>query len=291
MVMFNPTAVVASAFGDYLAELYQQYFWGRNPEYAAYIGGAARLVLERLGNSDALYHNAEHTMMVTLVGQQIMRGRLVSESINPEDWLHFTLALLVHDVGFARGVCSGDRDGRVVINLDGDTTVPPRGASDAFLAPYHVDRGIIYARERFGPSRIVDEERIVAAIDFTRFPIPGRQPYEDTKGEPALVRAADLIGQMGDPFYHRKISGLYHEFAELGMAEKMGYSSPIDLVERYPEFFWTQVEPYIGEALRYLELTIEGKQWVAQLYNHIYQVNHRASFIGPFPGPPDENAN
>lgn len=282
--MFNPTSVVASAFGDYLSELYLQHFSDRKMEYASFIGGAARLVLERLGNSDALYHNAEHTMMVTLVGQQIMRGRLISEALQPEDWVHYTVALLIHDIGYVRGICKGDRDGQVVINAAGETVTPPRGASDAIMAPYHVDRGMIYARERFAASSYIDEERIARAIDFTRFPVPKDPAYADTETEPALVRAADLIGQMGDPFYHRKINGLYQEFAETGVAEKLGYSSPMDLVEKYPEFFWSQVQPYIGAGLRYLEQTIEGKQWVAQLYNHLFQVECRTSYLGPFPG-------
>ena len=51
--------------------------------------------------------NAEHTMMVTLVGQQIMRGRLMSEAVQPEDWLHYTIALLVHDIGYVRCVIEG----------------------------------------------------------------------------------------------------------------------------------------------------------------------------------------
>lgn len=283
--MFNPTAIVSAAFGDYLAALYIQHFSGRKPEYAAFLGGAARLVLERLGNSDALYHNAEHTMMVTLVGQQILRGRLLSEALQPEDWIHYTIALLVHDVGYARGACKGDLGGTVVINAAGDTITPPRGASDAFLAPYHIDRGMLYARERFAESELIDEERIVRAIDFTRFPVPDEQQGAPLDSEPALVRAADLIGQMADPFYHRKINRLFHEFVETGKAQELGYNTPMDLVERYPEFFWSQVQPYIGSALRYLEQTIDGKQWVAQLYNHIFQVEHRTSYLGPFPGP------
>ena len=283
--MFNPTAIVTSAFGDYLSNLYMEHFSARKPEYAAFLGGAARLVLERLGNSNALYHNAEHTMMVTLVGQQILRGRLLSQALQPEDWIHYTIALLVHDVGYARGACSADKPDEVVINMAGETIKPPRGTSDAFLAPYHVDRGIIYVRERFSDSDLIDEERIVAAMEYTRFPVPESQRNAPTDTEPALVRAADLIGQMGDPFYHRKINGLYHEFVETGLAGKLGYHSPMDLVEQYPEFFWSQVQPYIGPALRYLEQTVEGKQWVAQLYNHIFQVQHRTSYLGPFPGP------
>ena len=283
--MFNPTSVVAAAFGDYLSELYSQYFYARKQQYAAFLGGAARLVLERLGNSDALYHNAEHTMMVTLVGQQVLRGRLLSEALKPEDWVHYTLALLVHDIGYVRGACKGDCGRSVVINDKCDTVTPPRGASDAFLAPYHIERGIIYVRERFSDSALIDEERLVRAIEYTRFPVPKAKAYHDTATEPALVRAADLIGQLGDPFYHRKIGGLFQEFVETGMAQQLGYNSPTDLVEHYPEFFWSQVQPYIGTAQRYLEQTIEGKQWVAQLYNHIFQVEHRRSSLGPFPGP------
>ena len=81
--VLNPISIMADRLGDYLSELYLQYFSHRNPEYATYMGGAARLVLERIGNSNALYHNIEHTLMVTLVGQQIIRGRLLSESLTP----------------------------------------------------------------------------------------------------------------------------------------------------------------------------------------------------------------
>ncbi len=282
--MFNPTAVTADAFGDHLAETYLVYFAGRAPEHAAYIKGAARLVLERLGNSDALYHNAEHTMMVTLVGQQILRGRLLTEALGPEDWLHFILALLVHDIGYSRGACPGDKATEFVIDLDGNTVTPPRGASDAYLTPYHVDRGILYIRQRFGPTQTIDEERIVRAVDYTRFPVPDDPYYHDTNGEPALLRAADLIGQMADPFYHRKITALYYEFQETGTAAKLGYTNPMDLMEKYPDFFWSQVQPLIQPALEVLELTMEGKQWVAQLYNQVHQVERSTAVLGPFPG-------
>ena len=89
---------------------------------------------------------------------------------------------------------------------------------------------------------------------------------------------------MADPFYHRKIGALYQEFAETGMAEKLGYESAVDLMEKFPDFFWSQVQPLIGPALVHLEQTMEGKQWVAQLYNHIFQVDYRTSMLGPFTG-------
>ena len=95
-----------------------------------------------------------------------------------------------------------------------------------------------------------------------------------TNTEAGLVRAGDLIGQLGDPFYPRKLNALYYEFVEIGVHEKLGYSSPADMVDHYPQFYWNKVERYIGDALRYLGMTVEGKQWTATLYSHIFAIEH-----------------
>jgi hypothetical protein len=279
--VFNPRLAIAASFGEHLAENYTQHFAGREPEYAAYIRGGAALILQRISNSTALYHDAEHTMMVTLVGQEIIRGRLMAEALRPADWLHYIFALLVHDIGFVRGVCRGDGGSRVVVSEEGETVTLPEGASDAVLAPYHVDRAKIYIRERFAGSAYIDVERLQAAVEYTRFPVPRDPAYQATDTEPALVRAADLIGQLGDPFYLRKIRALWHEFEETGAARRLGYASALDVERRYPEFFWTEVRPVIGPALDFLDQTVEGKQWIAQLFNQVFQVDHRALLETP----------
>ena len=47
--MLSPISIMADRLGDYISDLYLQYFAHRSPEYAAYMGGAARLVLETDG--------------------------------------------------------------------------------------------------------------------------------------------------------------------------------------------------------------------------------------------------
>jgi len=178
-----------------------------------------------------------------------------------------------------------------VIDAAGNTVTPPRGASDAFLMPYHVERGKIFVRERFAPVPFVDEDRIVAAIELTRFPVPDDEDHAATDTEAGLVRAGDLIGQLGDPLYPRKLNALYHEFAETGVNERLGYTSPADMVDRYPQFYWSKVERYIGDALRYLEMTMEGKQWVATLYSHIFEIEHHRRRMGPQAGPPQQQSD
>jgi hypothetical protein len=282
--VLNPTSLLADALGRNLAENYRRSFGDQEPHIAAALDEAARLIIERIANSDALYHDVQHTTLVTLCVQDILRGRRIEQVVTPSDWVHTVLAALTHDLGYVRGVCPGDAAEHFVVDAAGNTVKPPRGASDAYLTPYHVERGKIAVRDRFAAVPYIDEERVAAAIELTRFPVPDDEDHAATRTEAGLVRAADLIGQLGDPLYLRKLNALYHEFAETGVNEKLGYSSPADLVDQYPLFYWSKIERYIGDALRYLEMTMEGKQWIATLYSHIFAIEHNRRHMGPQPG-------
>ncbi|WP_119270581.1 metal-dependent phosphohydrolase [Taklimakanibacter deserti] len=279
--MLNPATIFAEAFADHLASLYDRAYGRREPRFANTIREGASLIFERLSLSDALYHDAEHTALVTLVGQDILRGRRFKMDVSPEDWLHFTIATLAHDIGYVRGICSGDKEGAYVINERGEVFSPPAGASDASLAPYHIDRSKIAVRERFALHPIIDADRIARAIELTRFPVPEDSDHRETDTEAGLVRAADLIGQLADPFYPRKLNALFHEFEEIGCNERLGYGTPADIADKYPLFFWTKVEPFVLDALNYLALTVGGRQWIANLYCNVFEMEHKIRKMGP----------
>ena len=48
-------------------------------------------------------------------------------------------------------------------------------------------------------------------------------------------------------------------------------------------FYFNVVVPYIGEAIRYLNVTQEGKQWIANLYAHVHKVEHYLVDLGTVP--------
>ena len=147
-----------------------------------------------------------------------------------------------------------------------------------------MERGKIFAKERFGDiSKVIDSERIIANLELTRFPVPDSADHKDTTGFPGLVRAADLIGQLSDPSYMKKVNSLFHEFVETGTAEKLGYRTPADLAEGYPDFFWTSVYPYVKDAIKYLQLTRNGKQHVSNLFGHVFAAEHNEHQLGPQP--------
>ncbi len=84
------------------------------------------------------------------------------------------------------------------------------------------------------------------------------------------MRAADLIGQLGDPSYLRKAFALFCEFREIGLDQKLGYTSAADVIERYPDFFWKSISPHIGLAMRYLSVTVDGRSWIARLDSNVF---------------------
>jgi len=171
-----------------------------------------------------------------------------------------------------------------VVDPAGNTISLPRGASDAFLGPWHVERSKIAVRERFGDHPFIDSDRICGVIELTRFPVPLEEDYAQTDTEAGLLRAADLIGQLADPFYSRKLNALFYELAEIGCTSRLGYATPADVADQYPRFFWSKVEPFIGDALGYLELTVDGRQWIANLYSNVFEMEHGRRSMGPHNG-------
>jgi len=198
------TALAAKKLGKFLAKDFRRVFGSAHDDMAERLGSFACSTIECLARSDALYHNFEHTLQVTLVGRDILEGMTVSQRIEPTDYSHLIVACLLHDIGYVRGVLSGDTETEFVVDGSGKKITLPRGASDAALSPYHVDRSKLFAFERLGNSPAIDASRIATAIEMTRFPAPLDRSSANVGLEPKLVQAADLIGQLGDPMYSRK---------------------------------------------------------------------------------------
>jgi hypothetical protein len=278
--MITVPEMAAEELGSYLSRQLMSRFASTEAGLTELIPSVARLSLECIGNSDALYHNVEHTMLVTLVGFDIMKGRSLVMPTSASDYAHVIVACLLHDIGFVRGILRGDNHDGYVTGVKGGKTKLPRGSSDAALTPYHVDRSKLYAIDRLTSVDQLDAARIASAIEFTRFPatvVPSEQDNE----EGSLVRAADLIGQLGDPHYLRKANALYYEFEEVGLNRQLGYGSPADLTDLYPQFYYNSVAPHIQTAIRYLNVTSSGRQWIAGLYSNVFRAERDKTLSGP----------
>jgi len=251
-------------------------------EYKNIIADSVHASLNIISLSDAMYHDVEHTCLVTLCGQEIFCGKKVKEGdLNAEDWLHFTISLLFHDIGYVKNILPNDDGNYQIINEAGDKVSLESGQTDASLTPYHVERGKMYINQRSWPE-YVDKKILMDLISFTQFPQPERGEPDGEEEEKFyalanLVGSADLIGQLADPMYDEKIPRLFYEFKESGTSDKMGYKSSQDLRVGFPGFFTNFVRPNIQDALDYLQITEEGRGWIAGLNYHVFSQSHKAS--------------
>ncbi len=276
--MMTLPELAADALEEFLRSYMRRRFDSSQTPLVEMVPAAARIALECIGNSDALYHNVEHTLLVTLAGHDILRGRALHTHMTAGDYAHVIIACLAHDIGYVRGLFKEDDADGFVINATGSKVTLPRGSSDAGLMPHHVDRSKLYVMQRIDSISPLDKQRISDAIEGTRFPPREGQQFDE---EASIVRAADFIGQLGDPNYIRKANALYHEFEEVGMNRQLGYESPADIVNRYPQFYWDMVAPHIQTEIRYLNMTSSGRQWIASLYANVFRAEREISLSGP----------
>ena len=268
--MLNVTQLLTEQVATRLDASFETMFGSGERRYVQHAKDAASTALAHIAKSDALYHNVEHTVHVTLVGIEIVRAKHQQElSVTRGDWLNTVIALLCHDIGYVRGICGTDDGERLANGIGNQSTRIAVRRSDAALMPIHVDRGKRFVEERFGDSPLVDVFAVQACIERTRFPVPVDPWYQQNADYPGLVRGADLIGQLSDPRYLHKLSAIFYEFEEVGFNEGMGYRMPGDLLEAYPIFFEKSVEPYIADSVRLLETTEAGRDIIENLYNNL----------------------
>ena len=94
----KPAATMAARkLGKFLTRDFRRIFGSAQDDIAERLGSLARSTIECLGRSDALYHNFEHTL--PLDGRDILRGRSLTERIEPADYNHLIVACLLHDIG------------------------------------------------------------------------------------------------------------------------------------------------------------------------------------------------
>lgn len=250
-----------SALIDECVQHLQQGFesvYKSEPERLHLLTVTAQTTLSALAQSTAAYHDVEHTILVTLTGQEILLGkRQRGGRVSPEDWLHTLISLLCHDIGYLRGICRSDRPHQNLYSTGSDRLIQlSPTATDASLTPYHVDRGQQFIDQVFGQHPLLKPEILKRNLEITRFPVPKGPLYAQTNTMPGLVRAADLIGQLSDPNYLEKLPALFKEFQEVGCT---AYRSAEELRTGFPRFYHSVVLPYIRPAMAHLKQTAYGR--------------------------------
>jgi hypothetical protein len=217
------TAIAAHKLGNLLTRDFGRIFGSIHDDDAERLGSAARATIECPARSDALYHNYEHTLQVTMVGCDILHGIVMSRRIEPADYIRIRTA--GKSTEHRRCACRGS-------NRD----------------------------DTFSQSR--------------RLPSGRAKASSRNWSRPPISLASSAIPS-------RKANARYWEFEEIGMNRQLGYSSPVDIIEKYPSFFWNCVSMHLDDGIKFLNMTASGRQWIANLHHHILCAERAQRLMGP----------
>jgi hypothetical protein len=71
-----------------------------------------------------------------------------------------------------------------------------------------------------------------------------------------------------------------YEFDEVGFNKRFGYASPAELMVLYPQFYFNSISAHLHTAIRYLNVTSSGRQWIAGLYSNVYRAERELNLAG-----------
>ena len=63
--------------------------------------------------------------------------------------------------------------------------------------------------------------------------------------------------------------------------EPIDFPSWLAAQDLYPKFYWDSVSPHIQTAIRYLNVTSSGRQWIANLYGNVFRAERELNLSGP----------
>jgi len=238
------------------------------PEFAA-MKAIADQADALLRSTDAPYHDRDHTLLVVGAGIDLLDAwHQARRPLTSRQACSFFASLFLHDIGYIRGILEPS----VAVCEDGcgGTLTPPKGASDAYMAKWHVDRGRQFAAS---VCASLDTDLIDACIERTRFPVPDHQDYLRTDDLPALCRAADLLGQITDNAYLKKSDALLAELRESGSPDADSHENPAHLRAAFPRFYRARVAPVVDPLRELICGTEAGRRRWARLEWTIHHAN------------------
>jgi hypothetical protein len=189
---------------------------------------------------DTGYHNLRHTQDCILEMARLIHGvSLKRGSFDEKDINLGLISAIMHDTGYIKTI---DEPG----GTGGKFTIVHIDRSLKFLKGYLTSRGFP-ARDIAFCENCLKCTGLSVKVKDIRF----ISPQNELMGK--ILGTADLIGQMADPYYLKKLPILFKEFQEAGITL---YADEVDLLEKTPDFWEFTKKRFkyeLGNMDRYLQ--------------------------------------
>jgi hypothetical protein len=182
--------------------------------------------------SNTSYHDIDHTLSVTLTAARLMHGCMDEITLSPKDILTGLISALFHDIGLIQ--TSDDTEG-----TGAKYTVGHEQRSIAFMEAY-------LTKKRAAKKMIADSTKIIESTILSISPKDLTFRNDEIYMLGKIIGSADLLGQVADRDYFKKLFSLYLEFEEAGVP---GYDSELDLIKKTEGFYTNVVKKRLVDDL------------------------------------------
>lgn len=194
---------------DLVASVYADVIKLFNGEYVGYL------------RCDTDYHNLRHTQECLLEMARLIHGAFLNGCSFSEKEVNLGLiSSIMHDTGYIKTSDEG-------------------GGTGGKFTLIHIDRSIKFMKKYLTQRRFSSEDVLFCenCLKCTGLTVKVNTVQFISYGNELMGKilgTADLVGQMSDPFYLKKLPTLFKEFQEAGIAM---YVDEFDLLEKTPGFW------------------------------------------------------
>jgi len=271
--MFRPSDILIDSFIDHLKATFDDIYGDGPPDHCATAVTVARMSLSRIARSDALYFDVEHAINSTMVGLEMLYGRIARNGFfSSRDWVHVVSALLCANVGMVRGALAGDRENECVIDATGKTIVLAPGATDAALWLHASMRSALFVQQNFQGHRVIDPEALSVTIEKSS--VLTRSDNPQAGSNRAIVHAALIIGILANPGFETKLPQFYLVAEEAGVSDFLGFDDIVGVRTGLAKHFWNNLYTNIGDGIQLLDQTGHGRTLLSSMYSHLLVSEH-----------------
>ena len=272
--MFRPSDILIDSFIDHLKATFDDIYGEGPPDHCATAVTVARMSLSRIARSDALYFDVEQAINGTMVGLEMLYGRIARSGFYASrDWVHVVSALLCANVGMVRGALAGDRKNECVIDSSGKTVALSPGATDAALWLHAAKRSALFVQQNFQGHRVIDPDTLSTTIEKSS--VLTRSDDQQPGSNRAIVHAAQIVSILADPGFETKLPQFYLVAEEAGVSDFLGFENFADVRTGLARHFWNNLYTNIGDGIQLLDQTGHGRTLLSSMYSHLL-VSERA---------------
>lgn len=241
----------------------------KNEDVISVVKQMGRIAFSCYSRSDSLYFSLEHAVKSGNIGLELIYAiNSKTGIVRNGTIINLMASILFCNVGIVKGILSGDKIGRYLVN-DSEHVKTSDNGTGSELWPYRVFRSKKFLKDCSYLSAELNDEIVDGSIEYSDLFDTGCNNKKHYGLVQQYCRAVQFITLMSADNYRRAITELFYSAQEGKVLDSELYNSLGEFRNKFPQYFWNTLFPDIAETVIVLRETDRGRDIVSNIYAHL----------------------